>query len=106
MRSGLFWPPGLFISARRAAIVIYGKAHSRVTLPFHGWATLHPKIIKQVPETTDEAAQTSAPDSARRQSGMAVRLRQSPPRCSAPLRDAARRNAICSPWKRSSGWNP
>ncbi|MDE3167938.1 MAG: type II toxin-antitoxin system HicA family toxin [Acidobacteriota bacterium] len=35
---------------------IYGKGSLRVTVPFHGGASLHPKIIKQVLETINEAA--------------------------------------------------
>ena len=34
---------------------IYGNAVLRVTVPFHSGAVLHPKIIKQVLETIDEA---------------------------------------------------
>jgi predicted RNA binding protein YcfA (HicA-like mRNA interferase family) len=34
---------------------IYGKGGMRVTVPFHGAAVLHPKIIKQVMETIEEA---------------------------------------------------
>jgi predicted RNA binding protein YcfA (HicA-like mRNA interferase family) len=40
---------------------IYGKGELRVTVPFHGGATLHPKIIKQVLELIEEAGQTPAP---------------------------------------------
>ena len=36
---------------------IYGKREFRVTVPFHGGAILHPKIIKQVLETIEEAAE-------------------------------------------------
>ncbi len=39
---------------------IYGKQSLRMTVPFHGSATLNPKIIKQVLETVEEAAHTSA----------------------------------------------
>jgi predicted RNA binding protein YcfA (HicA-like mRNA interferase family) len=35
---------------------VYGKTHLRVTVPFHGAAILHPKIIKQVLDVMDEAA--------------------------------------------------
>jgi predicted RNA binding protein YcfA (HicA-like mRNA interferase family) len=36
---------------------IYGKGALRVTVPFHSGAALHPKIIKQVLETIEEAGQ-------------------------------------------------
>lgn len=39
---------------------IYGKGALRVTVPFHAGASLHPKIVKQVLETIDEAAQSSS----------------------------------------------
>ena len=35
---------------------IYAKGGRRVVVPFHGGATLHPKIIKQVLEAIEEAA--------------------------------------------------
>jgi predicted RNA binding protein YcfA (HicA-like mRNA interferase family) len=35
---------------------IYGKEQFRVTVPFHGAAILHPKIVKQVLEIIDGAA--------------------------------------------------
>jgi predicted RNA binding protein YcfA (HicA-like mRNA interferase family) len=38
---------------------IYGKRDLRVTVPFHSGAILHPKIIKQVLEIINEAAQSS-----------------------------------------------
>ena len=41
---------------------IYGKGALRVTVPFHAGASLHPKIIKQVLETIDEAAQAPPSD--------------------------------------------
>ena len=41
---------------------IYGKRDLRVTVPFHGGAILHPKIIKQILEIVEEAAQSSAPE--------------------------------------------
>jgi predicted RNA binding protein YcfA (HicA-like mRNA interferase family) len=34
---------------------IYGKAELRVTVPFHGSETLHPKIVKQVLEMIEAA---------------------------------------------------
>ena len=34
---------------------IYGKGDLRVTVPFHGNQTLHPKIVKQVLEAIEEA---------------------------------------------------
>jgi predicted RNA binding protein YcfA (HicA-like mRNA interferase family) len=36
---------------------IYGKGQFRVTVPFHSGEILHPKIIKQVLEIIDEAAE-------------------------------------------------
>ena len=35
---------------------IYAKHHRRVVVPFHGSATLHPKIVKQVLEAIEEAS--------------------------------------------------
>jgi len=35
---------------------IYGKHSLRVTVPFHGNASLHPKIVKQVVEMIEDAA--------------------------------------------------
>ena len=40
---------------------IYSKGTLRVTVPFHSGAVLHPKIIKQVLEIMDEAAQFCHP---------------------------------------------
>jgi predicted RNA binding protein YcfA (HicA-like mRNA interferase family) len=37
---------------------IYGKGALRVTVPYHGGSSLHPKITKQVLETINEAAQS------------------------------------------------
>jgi len=34
---------------------IYAKGGRRVVVPFHGNATLHPKIVKQVLEAIEEA---------------------------------------------------
>ena len=39
---------------------IYAKDDLRVVVPFHGSATLHPKIIKQVLEIIEEAGRTSS----------------------------------------------
>jgi predicted RNA binding protein YcfA (HicA-like mRNA interferase family) len=36
---------------------IYGRGHLRVTVPFHSGACLHPKIVKQVLRTVEEAAE-------------------------------------------------
>jgi len=36
---------------------IYGKGQLRVTVPFHGGATLHPKIIKQTLATIAESTE-------------------------------------------------
>ncbi len=38
---------------------IYGKGPRRVTVPFHAGAVLHPKIVKQVLETIEEAGQNT-----------------------------------------------
>ncbi len=38
---------------------IYQKGQLRVTVPFHGRATLHPKIVKQTMEIIEEAAESS-----------------------------------------------
>ncbi len=38
---------------------IYGKGVLRVTVPFHSGAVLHPKIIKQVLQTIEEAGQSN-----------------------------------------------
>ena len=40
---------------------IYGKQSLRVTVPFHGAAVLHPKIIKQVIEIIEEAEHQDTP---------------------------------------------
>jgi predicted RNA binding protein YcfA (HicA-like mRNA interferase family) len=40
---------------------IYSKREFRVTVPFHGAAILHPKIVKQTLEIIDEAAEPRAP---------------------------------------------
>ena len=34
---------------------IYGKADLRITVPFHGSGTLHPKIVKQVLSMIEDA---------------------------------------------------
>jgi predicted RNA binding protein YcfA (HicA-like mRNA interferase family) len=41
---------------------IYGKAGFRVTVPFHSGAVLHPKIVKQVLETIEDATRDSPPE--------------------------------------------
>jgi predicted RNA binding protein YcfA (HicA-like mRNA interferase family) len=41
---------------------IYGRGILRVTLPFHSGASLHPKIIKQVLETIEEAGHITLPE--------------------------------------------
>jgi predicted RNA binding protein YcfA (HicA-like mRNA interferase family) len=35
---------------------IYAKGRRRVVVPFHGSATLHPKVIKEVLEAIEEAS--------------------------------------------------
>jgi predicted RNA binding protein YcfA (HicA-like mRNA interferase family) len=42
---------------------IYGKGKFRVTVPFHPGVTLHPKIVKQVLATIEEAERTPDPGS-------------------------------------------
>jgi len=37
---------------------IYAKGGRRVVVPFHGGATLHPKIVKQILEAIEDSAQT------------------------------------------------
>jgi predicted RNA binding protein YcfA (HicA-like mRNA interferase family) len=39
---------------------IYGKREFRVTVPFHGGATLHPKIARQILEVIAEAAEADS----------------------------------------------
>ena len=39
---------------------IYGRGTQRVTVPFHSGEALHPKIIKQVLETIEDAGQGRA----------------------------------------------
>jgi predicted RNA binding protein YcfA (HicA-like mRNA interferase family) len=41
---------------------IYGKGVLRVTVPFHSGAVLHPKIIKQVLESIEEAGPITSPE--------------------------------------------
>jgi predicted RNA binding protein YcfA (HicA-like mRNA interferase family) len=41
---------------------IYGRGGLRVTVPFHGGATLHPKIVKQVVDTIEDAGDIPTPD--------------------------------------------
>jgi predicted RNA binding protein YcfA (HicA-like mRNA interferase family) len=38
---------------------IYGRGSLRVTIPFHGGAVLHPKIVKQALEQIELARSTS-----------------------------------------------
>jgi predicted RNA binding protein YcfA (HicA-like mRNA interferase family) len=40
---------------------IYAKGGRRVVVPFHGSATLHPKIVKQVFEAIEEASSQPIP---------------------------------------------
>jgi len=40
---------------------IYTMGGRRVVIPFHGSATLHPKIVKQVREAIEEISTQSAP---------------------------------------------
>jgi predicted RNA binding protein YcfA (HicA-like mRNA interferase family) len=40
---------------------IYQKGGRRVVVPFHGGATLHPKIVKQVLEAIEDASVNSDP---------------------------------------------
>ena len=42
---------------------IYAKSERRVVVPFHGNATLHPKIVKQVLDAIEETSiQTTPPE--------------------------------------------
>jgi predicted RNA binding protein YcfA (HicA-like mRNA interferase family) len=41
---------------------IYGHGSLRVTIPFHGGTTLHPKIVKQTLEQIEAANLTSGPE--------------------------------------------
>jgi len=41
---------------------IYGAGGLRVTVPFHSGEILHPKIVKQILEAIEEAAQWPASD--------------------------------------------
>jgi predicted RNA binding protein YcfA (HicA-like mRNA interferase family) len=41
---------------------IYGKGILRVTVPFHCGAALHPKIVKQVLGTIEDAGHTATPE--------------------------------------------
>ena len=47
---------GFDLLRSRGSHRIYGKKGLRVTVPFHGGATLHPKIVKQVTEIIEDAA--------------------------------------------------
>jgi len=40
---------------------IYAKRGRRVVVPFHGNATLHPKIVKQVLDAIEEASIQATP---------------------------------------------
>jgi len=40
----------------KGSLRIYLKGGRRVVVPFHGGATLHPKIVKQVLEAIEEAS--------------------------------------------------
>ena len=40
---------------------IYANGGRRVVVPFHGGATLHPKIVKQVLEAIEEASSEQIP---------------------------------------------
>ncbi|MGA2878854.1 MAG: type II toxin-antitoxin system HicA family toxin [Bryobacteraceae bacterium] len=41
---------------------IYGHGSLRVTIPFHGGAMLHPKIVKQALEQIEAAKSTPGPE--------------------------------------------
>jgi predicted RNA binding protein YcfA (HicA-like mRNA interferase family) len=53
---------GFELLRSRGSHRIYGKGVLRVTVPVHSGAVLHPKIIKQVLETIEEADQISSTD--------------------------------------------
>jgi len=40
---------------------IYAKGERRVVVPFHSYATLHPKIVKQVLDAIEEASIQAMP---------------------------------------------
>jgi predicted RNA binding protein YcfA (HicA-like mRNA interferase family) len=40
---------------------IYGHGPLRVTVPFHGGAALHPKIVKQVLQSIEDAGSSAPP---------------------------------------------
>ena len=50
---------GLELLRSKGSHRIYGKGKLRVTVPFHSGASLHPKIIKQVLETIEDAGQSA-----------------------------------------------
>ena len=52
---------------------IYGKGAHRVTAPFHTSATLHPKIVKQVLDTIEEAGQGDSSVQQERRKARALR---------------------------------
>jgi len=46
---------GLDLLRTKGSHRIYGKGGLRVTIPFHGTETLHPKIVRQALEMIEEA---------------------------------------------------
>lgn len=46
---------GLTLLRSKGSHRIYGKRNLRVTIPFHGSGTLHPKIVKQALDIIAEA---------------------------------------------------
>ena len=51
---------GLELLRSKGSHRIYGKGPLRVTVPFHSGADLHPKIVKQVLETIEDARQNAS----------------------------------------------
>jgi predicted RNA binding protein YcfA (HicA-like mRNA interferase family) len=45
-----------FLAAVQGSHRIYEKRGRRIVVPFHGGATLHPKVIKQVLEAIEETS--------------------------------------------------
>lgn len=50
LRSGFVW------LRSKGSHRIYAKGGRRVVVPFHGDATLHPKIVRQILDAVDEVA--------------------------------------------------
>lgn len=57
MQSGRCFSRWIRPSSYKGSHRIYGRGHHRLTVPFHSGACLHPKIVKQVLRTIEEAAE-------------------------------------------------